>query len=91
MAVVPDRSKIGRNTRKFTYPCYSPLLSSNKTSTFGRWSQFGNVDGDLSGGNPNTESVDEAPRDKHANILRSGTYNGADTPRLCKMLLSYFT
>jgi hypothetical protein len=61
-------------------PCDSPLLGSNDTSTLGRRSQLGDVDGNLGRADTDRDTVNEATSNQHADVLCSTRDDGANDP-----------
>lgn len=61
-------------------PGDSPLLCADETTTLGGWSQFGDVDGDLSRTDTDRETVDDAPDDEHSDVLGSASDGRTDAP-----------
>ena len=61
-------------------PGNGPLLGPDEPTTLARRCQFRDVNGDLSGADADTESVDDAANNQHANVLRSTDKNRPDAP-----------
>lgn len=60
---------IGNVVHDQNAPCDGPLLHANEAASFGWWRNLGNVDGNLSALNADTETVDDSTDDEHANVL----------------------
>ena len=56
-------------------PGDSPLLSTDDTTTFTWWCQFGDVDRNLSGANTDSPTVDESSNNEHSDVLRGADQN----------------
>ena len=61
-------------------PGDGPLLGADQTTSLARWSQLGDVHGDLGRADADTDTVDEAADDQHADVLGCTNDDGADDP-----------
>lgn len=61
-------------------PSNGPLLGTYKATSFAGWRQFRDVDRDLRRADTNTESVDDATDNEHADVLGCADNRGPDAP-----------
>ena len=67
-------------------PSDGPLLHADKTASFRRRGDLGDVDGDLSGADTDGEAVDYAANDQHRDVLGSTDENATNDPEFDKSL-----
>lgn len=61
-------------------PSNRPLLEANEATTFGRGRNLSNVDSNLSRLDTDTDTIDDATDDEHANVLSSTAEDRTDDP-----------
>ena len=64
-------------------PCYSPLLSANKTTSLRWWSHFRDVDRNLSTADANGKTIDDSASDQLSDVLCCCGDDTANDPDDC--------